>query len=342
MSPDARELQRLFDSAAGVVELEPRTYVVDTPLRLGPIMGGGVRGAGGLIRSPSLGWRRLTRATRIHYVGPADRPIVTLSGSGVVLSDLTFTGVAACAIKLVHGAGTLNFSLDRVSFMEQRVGVRCGSSRHEATCANVSYYDCYWQGCGTCVEVFNDQSVDHRFWRPQFNWTDVGVRVVYGGCVSIVGGGCYELGTLLHIDRAGRNARGFSVRDMRCDGRGTRTAWLTVEAAGRVTNVGSIRLEGLSQVANQRRSERPLVTVPPAARCVIRECALAPPDVYPFSLGRVVSTAEAAAELVVERCDGIDGNRLGELVELIGPRSRVAIRETGSMFGEVADFEASS
>jgi hypothetical protein len=241
---------------------------------------------------------------------------------------------AAQCVLIRHGTGSLNLVFRDCGFVGGKVGIQCGTAWGESTCANVTYDNCHFeQQSEACVRIVNAQSLEHLFVRPQFAFSPVAIDVQGGGDVSVTGGGTFEMTTFLKLGRIGKNARGFDVASVRFDGKTTRTAWLAVADTDTARAYGAITFRNCSQNHGQRESELPLVTVGPGARVVVRECSFAGATLTGGNLAHIYSDRRAGGELVVENCDGLNGQTLPEYVEAKGDRAYYAFIRCGDLYG---------
>lgn len=312
-------------------------FIVTEELKLGPTMGLKLRGAGGQNRSASAGWDAFRNTTIFEWRGEAGGTILKTAGcTGLVIEGIAFESKdankrAGIGMLISHGrTGALNIVFRDCGFQNLGAGIQCGTAWGESTCANVTYDNCHFEQCSeACVRLVNAQSLEHLFLRPQFAWSPVAIDVQGGGDVSVVGGGSYEVGSLLHLNRIGGNARGFDFNSLRCDGKNQRTAFLTVEDTDEGRGYGTITFRNMTQNNGQQGdTSRPLVTVPPGARVVLSSCGFAGSFA---NWAAVYSDRRYAGELYVEYCDGLSPGTLETLVEAKGARAYWAFRDVGNL-----------
>lgn len=343
MTDDAKELQHLFDRAArgqAIPRLAAHRYRVDTPLTIGPTMGARIQGDGGLVRSDSPGWKNRRHATSIEWAGDPDAAILTLAGfSGGTIDQLTFEGAAKTAIQFEHANGTLNNTIRDVAIHHCATGIAHAREPNHQTCANVSYYDLYFENVTTALKLNNSQSVEHLLLRPTFALCETAIHARAGGAIIIVGGGSYELDTLLRIDRVGSNTRGFHVTGFRFDGERKRTRWLDFAEPQRPRTAGNILFLSCSQNQGQLESDAPLITVCPGARVTTECCNFnEKADNLLGALAHLTGTASHAAEYYAIRCDGIDGDRLETYATLHRSRARAKFEDCGTLRSPTGSF----
>ncbi|MGH7127060.1 MAG: hypothetical protein ACREIV_00730 [Planctomycetaceae bacterium] len=312
-------------------------YRITKPLTLGPCMGARLAGSGNYARSLEGSWPAGMPCTVLEYDGPPEHPALTCTGTAALaIERLTIVrkNNDAPAIRIRDGWGSLNITFRQVAIHGGSAGIEFGTEPTESTCANVTYDDVFWKGCTSCVRLNNLQSLEHLFLRPQFNFAQVGVEVRRGGNVTILGGGSYQLGTLLELHRIASNTRGFNVTGFRCDGPRTRTAWLHCVEPERTRTLGAVSYNNCAQNNGQKESRLPLLTICSGARAVLRECNLNayPDNLEGGNLAHLHSNARAAAELIVENCDGIRGDRLDRYLKLHGPRATALISRCGNLY----------
>lgn len=315
-------------------------YIVSEKLTLGPTMGLKISGAGGQNRSTNSGWDSMRCATIFEWHGEEGGTILETAGcTGLVIEGIAFDSKedseAGIGVLIRHGrTGALNIVFRDCGFQQLGAGIQCGTAWGEATCANVTYDNCNFEMCEAGVRLVNAQSLEHLFLRPEFSWTKRCVDVQGGGDVSIVGGGTYEVETLLHLGRIGGNARGFDVDSLRFDGRNRkRSAWLTVADTDRPQGYGVISFTGCTQNDGQRGdTSKPLVTVPPGARVLMRACGFAG-DKEHWAEVYGSTRPLANGELVVEHCDGIGPSQFETLVEAKSANAFYEFVKCGPMWG---------
>jgi hypothetical protein len=326
--------------------LQPHTYVIRDTLRVGRSMGLRLAGAGGPNRSPNPGWDSVRVGTILEWQGPADKPMIEVSGATcLVLHGLNLVGLANHGILFRHGSGgTLNIAIRDCSFMGMKVGVQCGTEHGEQTCANITSDNCHFEGISeACYRTVNSQSLEHLFLRPKFANSPIAIDVQAGGDVTAIGGGTYEVKTLLRLGDVASNTRGFDFSSLRIDGDGTRTQWLQFVDKKTPKTYGQIRFVSMSQNAGQLTSEHPLMEVAPGSRVICEACSFhAEPKLRGGMLAHIHSTDKAAGELIVNYCDGIGGQFLKDYVKLTGSRSRFAFQKCGTLYGptrSLSNFE---
>lgn len=319
-------------------------YIVSEELTLGPTMGLKLSGAGGQNRSGSAGWDRYRCTTIFEWRGEAGGTILRTDGcTGLVIEGIGFESKdankrAGIGVLISHGrTGALNIAFRDCGFQNLGIGIQCGTAWGESTCANITYDNCHWEQCNkSCVRLVNAQSLEHLFLRPQFAWSPIAVDVAGGGDVSIVGGGTYELGSILHLRRSGGNARGYDISSVRPDGKNQRTAFLTVEDTDRPQGYGVITFSNMSQNDGQKGDvSRPLVTVPPGARVILRDCSF---NGSIEKLFKVYSKGNVQGELSVQDCEGISSAEIPNLVEAKGDKAYYEFIRFGSIWGPRVDY----
>lgn len=335
MMDDQDFLQKYFSDLRPAVRvpLEPRVYQVTDTLRVGPAMGLKLCGAGGQNRGTAA-WDPYRACTILNWRGPAGKPMLVAAGcTGLVLEGINLSGPASVGLVYHHGRfGALNAAIRDCGFQGMDVGIQCGTAWGESTSANITYDNCHFEHHKeACVRIVNAQSLEHLFLRPQFAWSPRGIDVQGGGDVSVLGGGCYELGSILHLGRIGGNARGFDISSMRPDGKNKRTAFLTVNDTDRAMGYGTVTFANMSQNDGQKGdTSLPLVTVPPGCRVVMRDCS------FNGSLdnwAKVYSDRNANGELSIQDCDGISSSEFAELVQTKGDRAYYEWIRCGSIWG---------
>lgn len=316
-----------------------RLLISDT-LKIHRTMGYRLSGSGGVNRSRSKGWDRHRVGTILVWTGPPDKPILEVSGcSGMVIEGINFDGPASAGILIRSSGGSLNFAIRDCAFMGQAVGIQCGSSYEEGTCANITYDNCHFEALTeACVRMVNAQSVEHLFLRPLFVRSPVGIDMTAGGVLAVVGGGAYELDTFLRLGQQGSNNRGFSVQGFRFDGQGTRTQWLAFANPHRARTFGTITFANCSQSHGQKQSDEPLITVAPGSRVVVRECSFSAAPLVGGNLAHIHSDRRASGELIVENCDGLGGDNLVDYIRTHGDRAYYTFRRCGNLYGQAASI----
>ena len=316
-------------------------YIVRQTLKLGPTMGLRLSGAGGHDRSPNAGWDAVRTGTIFEWHGEPGGTILDTSGcTGLVVEGINFQSrdadaPAGIGVLIRHGRGALNIAFRDCGFSELAVGIQCGTTWGEGTCANVTYDNCHFEFLSEAgVRLVNAQSLEHLFLRPEFAWLPRCIDVQGGGDVTVLGGGTYEVGTLLHLNRIGGNASGFDVHSVRFDGRNRkRSAWLTVADTDRPQGYGVITFRDCTQNDGQRGdTSQPLVTVPPGARVLLESCGFR---------GAMDNWAEvwgstrplANGELVIEHCDGVGPAQFPTLVRAKSARAFYEFIRCGPMWG---------
>lgn len=343
MADDTEFLRSYFNDLRPLnrMPLQPRVYEVHDTIEFGSSMGLKICGAGGQNRG-TAGWDPYRACTILDWRGPAGKPMLVASGcTGLVLEGINLRGPASIGLLYHHGRhGALNTAIRDCGFQGMDVGIQCGTAWGQATSANITYDNCHFENCGeACVRIVNAQSLEHLFLRPQFAWSPKGVDVQGGGDVSILGGGCYELGSILHLGRIGGNARGFHVQDMRPDGRNRRrTAWLSVDDTDRPQGYGVIGFDFCTQNDGQRGdTSLPLVTVPPGCRVIMRGCGFAGSfDNWAEVYGSTRPSANG--ELIVEHCDGISPAQFQTLVAAKSANAFYEFDRCGSIWGPRGSF----
>lgn len=315
--------------------LQPRVYEVSETIVVKSSMGLKLCGAGGRARSDKPAWDRWQATTRLVWKGPANRPMFVLSGCGLVLEGLNFWG-ADVGIEVTHGNGSLDWAIRDCGFIGQKVGIRWGTAVRESTCANCTYDNVYWECKDAGVQIVNGQSLEHLFLRPKWAYIKRCIDVQCGGRVSVIGGGPYNCGTLLHLGQIGGNARGFHFADVRFDGKTMRQAWLTVDDTDRPQGYGTITFSNASQNDGQSGDvSLPLVTVPPGARVILRDCSF---NGSMENWAKVYGHARANGELSVQDCDGISVSQFQTLVEAKHARAYYEFARCGAIWGERGSF----
>lgn len=315
-----------------------RMIISDT-LKVNKSMGLRIAGSGGQNRSTSPGWNPFRAGTILVWKGPADKPMLELTGcTGLVMERVNFevpegSDTAQC-ILIRHGAGSLNIVFRDCGFIGGKVGIQCGAEVRESTCANVTYDNCHFERqTEACVRLMNLQSLEHLFLRPKFAFAPIAIDVQAGGDVSVLGGGTFEMEAFLKLGRVGSNTRGFDVASVRFDGTKTRTAWLAFADSDTTRTYGAITFNNCSQNNGQKLSDAPLVTVAPGSRVVLRECSFAADTLLGGNLAHIYSDRRAGGELVVENCDGLSGGRLPQYVEAKGSRAYYTFIRCGNLYG---------
>jgi hypothetical protein len=182
----------------------------------------------------------------------------------------------------------------------------------------------------------NSQSLEHLFIRPKWAFTPKCIDVQAGGRVTVIGGGPYNCDSLLHLGRVGGNSRGYHLMDVRFDGKNLRQAWLTVDDTDRARGYGTITFSNCSQNDGQSGdTTTPLVTVPPGARVVLRDCSFSGSqdnwiDVY--------ARANVQGELSVQDCDGISSNDFQSLVEAKAANAYYEFIRCGAIWGKRGSY----
>lgn len=331
-------LDKLSDpSAVQRNPLPAGKLIISDTLRISHTMGLKVSGAGGQNRSPERGWDNVRLGTIFDWHGEADKPILELTGcTGLVLEGINFLGEASHGILIRDGQGSLNIALRDCGFVGQTVGIQCGTDRTESTCANITYDNCHFERMGEAgVRLMNRQSLQHLFLRPLFTWSPIAIDVQAGGNITVISGGTFEIDEFLKLGGVASNTRGFRVEGLRFDGNPTRTAWVNFYDTDRRRTYGIITFDNCTQNNGQKESDLPLVTAAPGSRVVLRDCS--------FSGGmenwaQVYSEKRnddewTPGELIVENCDGLDGNNLHELVTTKGARAFFAFERCGTLYG---------
>jgi hypothetical protein len=332
---DQEYLQHWFRELrpANRLPLQPRVYLVEETLEFGPSMGQKLCGAGGQNRG-TAGWDPYRDCTILEWRGPANKPMLYAKGcTGLVLEGINLRGPAETGLLISHGrTGALNIAIRDCGFQHMDVGIQCGTAWGESTCANITYDNCHFEHHKeACVRLVNAQSLEHLFLRPQFAWSPRGIDVQGGGDVTVVGGGCYELGSILHLGKIGGNARGFDIQSMRPDGKNRRTAFLSVDDTDRAQGYGAVTFSNMSQNDGQRgNTTLPLVTVPPGCRVILRDCSF---NGSTENWAKVYSDRNANGELSIQDCDGISSQDFAELVETKGDRAYYEFIRSGSIWG---------
>ena len=340
---DTRGIQLYLDSLKG-----PETHgrpplpagrlLISDTLKIRKTMGYRLAGSGGVNRSPSDGWDPHRVGTILVWTGPPDKPMLEISGcSGMVIEGINFDGPASAGILIRSGEGSLNFAIRDCGFLGQAVGIQCGTSYREGSCANITYDSCHFEALTeACVRMVNAHSVQHLFLRPLFVDSPVGIDMAAGGVMAVVGGGAYELDTFLRLGRQGSNNRGFNVQGFRFDGRGTRTQWLAFADPRRTRTFGTITFANCSQSHGQKQSNEPLITVAPGSRVVVRECSFSAAPLAGGNLAHVYSDRRASGELIVENCDGLVADKLPDYVRTHGDRAYYTFTRCGSLYDQSA------
>lgn len=341
MSDQTQEIQSWIDEQRKAVNsrrsLEAGVYEVSDTLRIGRSMGLKLSGGGGMNRSPSSGWDPFRCGTILKWSGPPDKPIIDVSGAtGLVIEGINLVGPARQGILFRHGGGCLDITLRDMGLMGMDIGVQCGTTLNEQTCANIDYCGVHWESIReACVRLMNAQSVQHQFQSPLFANAPIGVDVQAGGDVSIFGGGSYELGTLLKLGNVSQNTRGFDVASFRFDGDGTRTAWLDAYDTDRAKTYGVVRFQSCGQNKGQGTTIPPLFTVPPGCRCVADCCDF---NGAQDNWARVYSDARAGGEFIANYCSGLDGTNLASLVTRKGQRAHCEFNRCGNLYSQTGSY----
>lgn len=313
-------------------------YKISDTLQLTQAYGYRLCGSGGQIRTEQQATHPKCVATVLKWNGPPDIPMLEISGNmGLVVSGLNFVaGNASQAILIRDGGGSLNLALRDIGIIGGKVGIQCGTSSGEQTCANITFDNLHCQlQTEACVRLMNLQSLEHLFLRPKFVQAPIGIDVQYGGDVSIVGGGSYEVESFLHLGNGGRNCRGFDVMSFRFDGKTTRTAWVTYDDPKKTKTFGPITFRNCAQNNGQQNSRFPLITAAPGSRIVCRECSF---DGNYDNWGAVYSDRSAGGELIIENSDGLDGTNLESYVTRHGSRAFVEFRHCGTLYGPTGSY----
>lgn len=330
-------------ATAREIKLPVGRFVITDTLRIKQTMGMRFGGSGGPNRSPSPSWDRHRVSTILDWRGPADKPVLHLDGCcGTVIEGLNIvcTAKASHGVLITHGAGSLNLAFRDCGFMGMAVGIQCGESQGEQTCANIQYSSCIWENLtDACVRLMNLQSLEHDFDHPKFIKTPIGIDVVAGGDVSVRGGGSYDMGCLMRLGNVASNCRGFDWESFRVDGDGKRTKWLVFADKKTPRTYGAISFSSCAQNSAQLQSDGPLVEVAPGSRVILEKCGFhAEKELRAGMLGHVYSTDKAAGELIVNYCDGIGGQFLSGYATMRGSRSFAEYTRCGTLWGETASW----
>lgn len=318
-------------------------YIISETLKIGPSMGLKISGAGGQNRSGSAGWDPFRHTTILEWRGESGKPILITEGcTGLVIEGIGFESKdlnkrASIGLLISHGrTGALNIALRDCGFQNLAVGIQCGTAEGESTSANITYDNCHFEQCSeSCVKIVNEQSLEHLFLRPQFAWSPIAIDVHKGGDVSVVGGGCYEVGSILHLRKIGGNARGFDIHSLRPDGKNQRTAFLTVDDTDTPQGYGTITFSNMSQNDGQKGDiSKPLVTVPSGASVILRDCSFnGSLEKWAKVYSKTVGAMKVQGQLSVQDCDGISSAQFKTLVETKGPNSYYEFLRCGSIWG---------
>lgn len=340
------EIQSMLTSASRAatameIKLPAGEFVIRDTLSLKTTMSFKFCGAGGPNRSPSASWDKFRCGTILQWEGPPGKPILHLDGCcGTVVEGLNFIGKASQGVLITHGAGSLNLAFRDCGFQGMAVGIQCGESQGEQTCANLVYANCIWENLtDACVRLMNLQSLEHDFDHPKFIKTPIGIDVMAGGDISVHGGGSYNMGCLMRLGNVASNTRGFDWSSFRVDGDGPRTKWLVFADKKTPRTYGAISFSSCAQNAAQLESDGPLVEVAPGSRVILEKCGFnAEKELRAGMLAHVYSTTKAAGELIVNYCDGIGGQFLENYATLRGPRSNVAYEKCGTLWGPTRSY----
>lgn len=318
-------------------------YIITETLTIGPTMGLKISGSGGQNRSGSPGWDPFRTTTIFEWRGEVGKPIMVADGcTGLVIEGIGFESKdlnkrASIGLLISHGrTGALNIALRDCGFQNLGIGIQCGTDEGESTCANITYDNCHFEQCSVaCVRIVNEQSLEHLFLRPQFAWSPKAIDVRKGGDITIVGGGSYEIGSILHLGQIGGNARGFDVHSLRPDGKNQRTAFLTVDDTDTPKGYGTITFSNMSQNDGQKGNiSKPLVTVPPGASVILRDCSFnGSLENWAKVYSKTIGSVKVQGQLSVQDCDGISSTQFKTLVETKGPNSYYEFIRSGSIWG---------
>lgn len=313
-------------------------HVVRDTLRLTQCYGYKLTGYGGQIRNEKQPVNPRMQATVLAWEGPPDKPVLELSGcTGYVMEGVNILARNASQGILIRDAGgSLNIAIRDLGIVGGTVGIQCGTEVGEQTCANITYDNCHFQEQReACVRMMNMQSLEHLFLRPEFAFAPVAIDVVNGGDVTVIGGGSYEIGALLKLGTVGRNCRGFDVMSLRVDGKITRTAWVTYADPKKTKTFGPITFRNCTQNNGQQESTLPLLTAAPGSRVVCRDCSF---DGGYKNWAAVYSDRTAGGEMVIENCDGLEGDKLNTYVNAVGDRAYYEFRRCGTLYGPVGSY----
>ena len=233
--------------------------VFKTPLVLPKKTGISIRGNGITIALNENSYHNLTGgpASRLVYVGPADKPAISYYGMGLKLDGVTIQrgqyphppappkrdGSIALAIAGDSGPGTGKIVAPQLSIIQFDTAIKT-SSRPNNTHADQNQFGYLWvQDCWTVFRCENPQSVVHQFQLMMVGgWCDTIFDVRRGGDLVVDQLVMNNPALVLKTDILDANDCSFEIRSMKVDNNSS--GWRLLE----MTKPGPLRFHAAGHI----------------------------------------------------------------------------------------------